>query len=336
MSILHSFWRAIAAETQIPIDVFLLVLALGSIAIAIYVRVLPLRQASGRGRLFPGRSAWQLAAVLCLGFCTYLFTSSLYSRLKYPPAQGTTQPAKPPHYTAADNAFLNTVPGLIGFCVMLLGDRFVRSATGHDLGIGARNMPRGIFMGLVGTIIVVPPLVLLEQLLELFYRGIHYQHPLEHPLLKVLGERPSPFITACIVVAACVIAPLFEEFVFRGHVQTLLRRVFSNRPSAEATTSTTDPGHGSDPGGTRTLSDETPQPLDPVTPNAWHTWAAILVTSIAFASVHPGWSQPIIFVLSVCLGYAYERTGNLWVPITIHAVFNSISMAIFLTGLGPH
>ena len=29
--------------------------------------------------------------------------------------------------------------------------------------------------------------------------------------------------------------------------------------------------------------------------------------------------------LALFLGYLYERTGNLWVPILIHTLFNSIS-----------
>ena len=44
----------------------------------------------------------------------------------------------------------------------------------------------------------------------------------------------------------------------------------------------------------------------------------------------PPWMAPLIFVLSLCLGYAYERTGNLWVSIIIHAAFNTTSTVIFL------
>ena len=34
--------------------------------------------------------------------------------------------------------------------------------------------------------------------------------------------------------------------------------------------------------------------------------------------------------LSLCLGYAYERTRNLWVSIIIHASFNAASVVMFL------
>lgn len=63
---------------------------------------------------------------------------------------------------------------------------------------------------------------------------------------------------------------------------------------------------------------------------AWPSWVAIGLTSVVFASVHPLWTAPIIFVLSLCLGYTYERTGNLWATITMHALFNGVSTAVFL------
>jgi len=42
---------------------------------------------------------------------------------------------------------------------------------------------------------------------------------------------------------------------------------------------------------------------------------------VAFASLHQMDQAPIIFVLSLGLGYVYERTGNLWAPIILHVAF---------------
>jgi hypothetical protein len=60
-------------------------------------------------------------------------------------------------------------------------------------------------------------------------------------------------------------------------------------------------------------------------------WAAVLVTAAVFAGVHrvPAFFPPL-FVLAVGLGYAYERTGNLWVSMTTHALFNSLQIVLFL------
>ena len=52
----------------------------------------------------------------------------------------------------------------------------------------------------------------------------------------------------------------------------------------------------------------------------WMRWVAVILTSLAFASVHPGWTIPPIFFLSLCLGYAYERTGSLLPSMAAHGV----------------
>jgi hypothetical protein len=72
-----------------------------------------------------------------------------------------------------------------------------------------------------------------------------------------------------------------------------------------------------------------PAPAPPV-PTAWMGWAAIVLTSALFAVVHPLWTSPIIFFLSLGLGYVYERTGNLWAPMGLHAAFNVLSVVLYL------
>ena len=46
--------------------------------------------------------------------------------------------------------------------------------------------------------------------------------------------------------------------------------------------------------------------------------------------MHPSWTWPLIFLLALALGYAYERTANLWVSITMHLVFNTTQTVLFL------
>jgi membrane protease YdiL (CAAX protease family) len=65
-------------------------------------------------------------------------------------------------------------------------------------------------------------------------------------------------------------------------------------------------------------------------PPVWSRWLSVILTSTLFSLVHPAWSIPPIFVLSLCLGYAYERTGNVWTTVTMHAVFNGVNTALFL------
>jgi membrane protease YdiL (CAAX protease family) len=56
-----------------------------------------------------------------------------------------------------------------------------------------------------------------------------------------------------------------------------------------------------------------------------------VLTSALFAGVHAPWTWPPIFLLSLCLGWAYEQSGNLWASVAVHAAFNTISTIIFLT-----
>ncbi|MFZ9010632.1 MAG: CPBP family intramembrane glutamic endopeptidase [Anaerohalosphaeraceae bacterium] len=59
-------------------------------------------------------------------------------------------------------------------------------------------------------------------------------------------------------------------------------------------------------------------------------WAAIVFTSIFFAILHPPTHIPALFMLSVGLGYAYERSGSLLRPILMHIFFNGLSITMTL------
>jgi len=60
-------------------------------------------------------------------------------------------------------------------------------------------------------------------------------------------------------------------------------------------------------------------------------WLAIIVTSALFASVHENLTHwPALFVLALGMGYSYEKSGSLWRPIFMHAIFNGMSIAAAL------
>jgi len=61
-------------------------------------------------------------------------------------------------------------------------------------------------------------------------------------------------------------------------------------------------------------------------------WLAIAVSSLLFVSVHQNIEHwPALFVLAMCLGYAYEKSGSLFRPIFIHAFFNGVTIAAALS-----
>ena len=59
-------------------------------------------------------------------------------------------------------------------------------------------------------------------------------------------------------------------------------------------------------------------------------WPAVILTAAFFALVHRWWTWPQIFFLGICLGYVYERSGNLWMSVAMHAAFNLTSMWLFV------
>jgi membrane protease YdiL (CAAX protease family) len=90
-----------------------------------------------------------------------------------------------------------------------------------------------------------------------------------------------------------IAAPVLEEVLYRGLLQDAIRRA-TGRP-----------------------------------------WISITVTSLVFMMMHASiadWhALPPLFVLSLGLGWAYERTGRLATPIIMHAGFNLANLAVAMS-----
>jgi membrane protease YdiL (CAAX protease family) len=69
-------------------------------------------------------------------------------------------------------------------------------------------------------------------------------------------------------------------------------------------------------------------------------WAALLVPSLLFASLHVNWSTlegltsfaPLV-VLAIMFSLAYERTGNIGTAIVAHALFNLNTVILIFSGV---
>lgn len=60
------------------------------------------------------------------------------------------------------------------------------------------------------------------------------------------------------------------------------------------------------------------------------TLAAIL-SSLLFAVMHWNWHSSLsLFILGLWLCRSYEKSGNIWVPITLHALFNGNTLIILM------
>ncbi|MEZ5315750.1 MAG: type II CAAX endopeptidase family protein [Chlamydiales bacterium] len=109
--------------------------------------------------------------------------------------------------------------------------------------------------------------------------------------IKMTQGYPVMFI--CMVFFVVGLVPFMEELLFRGFLQTLLKLYIGR------------------------------------------TWSLIL-TALIFALVHFSLSQGLgnfqliasLFILSLFLGFIYEKEQTLWAPIALHATFNGFSLIL--------
>jgi hypothetical protein len=99
-----------------------------------------------------------------------------------------------------------------------------------------------------------------------------------------------------LLLGTVVLTPLLEELVFRGLLQTTINEM-----------------------------------------TGWkRRWSAILITAGLFGFIHINIASPhalpALIGLGIVLGWCYERTGNLWVNIAIHAGFNAANIAATMAG----
>ena len=371
-------------------------LALAVVAVVLVVALGVWRPSSivGPLRVQPGRPVWPVLVIGFFGGVVWIGIQSAYLVVRAVQLAREHGPEWQPtlsDFSPVDYAILATVPGVAGFLCLIAGDRFAGRWTAPWLGFSLRKLGAGIASGLLASLIVLPLIQWVGVGLEFVYKWLRYEHPKEHDLLKVIVEAPTPWAKWLLIAGAVLVAPFFEEYLFRGHLQTLLRHALLRLKSrsalgAELAPFTAAPNPAWPPGypppaqmpppllpiGPALYSSPpgepgasavpyagsatgfppftSPQtviplvgmpasspPLDPPplpeVPAIWPAVIAILLTSLCVSVVHPMWTWPVIFVLSCMLGYAYERTGNLWTSIVIHAVFNGFSTILYLTVL---
>lgn len=115
----------------------------------------------------------------------------------------------------------------------------------------------------------------------------------QHPILTLLTSPNQPlFWRAVLILTAVIAAPLGEEVLFRGILQSTIRR-YTHKPWI-----------------------------------AILTTSLLFAAAHCEADIK---SLPALFALSIALGYNYERTGRLFAPIVIHILFNAANIMEFLS-----
>lgn len=169
---------------------------------------------------------------------------------------------------------------------LLIADRTFRHGLRRGLGLSMRHWVCDTGRAVAGYLVIVPVCFGLYWAVEFIWprcqKDIHE--------FLVLLWRVGPAWKLLIVVSAVVLAPIAEELLFRGLIQSMLRRYLAS------------------------------------------PWLAVVLTSMLFAGMHMGQPKdaPALAALGVALGYNYERTGRLYPPMLMHALFNAVNMAAFL------
>ncbi len=158
------------------------------------------------------------------------------------------------------------------------------------------DVPRGVL-----AFVLAAPLIVAVSLLAVLaarWASGKAPEPVAHDLLRlILDHRESPWAWA-LAGSAVLGAPLVEEVMYRGLLQSAIVRATA-RPRT-----------------------------------------SIAITSALFALAHlpPGSGVPYhalatLFVLSMCMGLAYELTRSLCVPVVMHVCFNAANVAVALLTL---
>ena len=194
----------------------------------------------------------------------------------------------------ADNVVVCVGTTLTVILIIILARAcFARRLKGF--GLGLRAFPRDILVAPLYLLAVRP---LIWAAIELtvnvakYVSGPEYRMP-SHQQLDLVAQHPELMLRVLIFVGAAIIVPVFEELMFRGLIQTMVRSFFQT---------------------------------------ANGVWVAIALSSGLFAIMHEEPAHwPVLFILGVCMGYAYEKSGSLWRPIFIHAIFNATSVIATLS-----
>ncbi len=222
----------------------------------------------------------------------------------------------------------------------------------RDLGLSFNRWWLQAGIGFVAFLAIQPALMATQVAMTKIWES----HP--HPLLKMVANEFSPGVPQLAILLAVVVAPIAEELVYRGVIQSWLVSQCQRRPKKPPRVPSENPAH---PAGTHVATpesiesssqpakfqpdvaapiepslqaDEPPATNAPLAPRG-AALVGITMTSLIFAALHfQQWPAPIaLFLLSIVIGYVYERTRSLIAAICMHAAFNGFSTFLMLSSL---
>jgi membrane protease YdiL (CAAX protease family) len=216
-------------------------------------------------------------------------------------------------------------------------------ATSFDFGLTLTRLGDDMRIGGVTFLAVYLPMIALQA--ALVY-GLDWKY--DHPLIASVTETKDLLLFALAGIAAAIVAPLFEEFIFRGLLQGWLEKLFGGNATGEMILT----GGREEPEVEHfaPLISEDQAAVDPnpyaspqlphiehsfafkfgksFAPETVYDWLAIFFSTIVFSLLHyshgPAWIPLLIF--GAALGFVYQRTHRLWPGIVAHMLLNATTM----------
>jgi len=211
---------------------------------------------------------------------------------------------------ASDTESVLTLDKLIGNYVFWIAVLGVILAAAHfgfrhgitrGLGLTLRRPFADTGRGVFATLAVYPVCVGLFLLCD---RIVPETLKAPHPFLELLRGDATGVEKLLVIGLAFLLVPIVEEVLYRGLMQSALRRIFGGPWLAILVSSA--------------------------------LFSAVHLTiardSTGAAGVVGVQALLPLFALALVLGYNYERTGRLWASIVIHMLFNGINLACALLG----
>ena len=266
---------------------------------------------------------------------------------KEPPAP--EKKSKLEQLSLADARKMITLDSGVKLCVAVLliaAIGFRLWPTAADWGWTLAHWQRDLVLGCGIFLATFAPMIGLQAALVF---GLEWKY--EHPMIDLVTRTKDPLLFALSAIAAAVIAPLFEEFVFRGLLQGWLEKLVSGYsgaktillggaddelitteypalvvPEYSATTEPLDLNPYAAPQHAEQLAQSTPDQT--TVPATRFDWLAIFFSMLVFSLLHfshgPAWIPLLIFGAAV--GFVYQRTHRIWPGIIAHMLLNGTTI----------
>ena len=225
---------------------------------------------------------------MIIGFGVFLLSSAVVAKFMSSVTQaGVDDPSAFAYARSVLWGQMSMLP-LVAFVIW----KVTRRSTGLvSFGFKSRHPVYHVGLGLLALILAMPIVLGTGEIIRIISVLIGQPPPkVAHDMLKVVESAQSPAAIMMLFIPAVILAPVLEEVIYRGLVQTAL--------------------------------------LDLIGPR--RRWWVILIASLLFTIVHTSvaWQgKPILYVLALFLGWLYERTGCLWPSTMLHVGFNATNFA---------